>query len=113
MVVMQMDELLLQIGKRIHDRRKQLRLTQEALAERAGVIPQTISSSECAKTALRPENIIRISHALGVSTDYLLTGSVTSEDLKYLAEKLSSLTPAQYRHLEDVIDSFLAVVKEK
>ncbi len=108
-----MDELLVQIGKRIHDRRKQLRLTQDELAERAGVMPQTISSSERAKTALRPENIIRICRALGVSTDYLLTGSVTEDDLKHLSEKLSSLTPAQYRHLEDVIDSFLAVVKEK
>lgn len=108
-----MDKLLEQIGKRIHERRKQLRLTQDELAELAGVMPQTISSSERAKTALRPENVIRISHALGVSTDYLLTGSVTGEDIQYLSDKLANLTPAQYRHLEDAIDSFLAIVKEK
>lgn len=108
-----MDKLLEQIGKRIHARRKQLRLTQDELAELAGVMPQTISSSERAKTALRPENVIRISQALGVSTDYLLTGSVNGDDLQYLSDKLSRLTPEQYRHLEDVIDSFLAVAQEK
>lgn len=107
-----MDELLQQIGTRIHDRRKQLRLTQDELAERAGIMPQTVSSSERGKTALRPENIIRICKALGVSTDYLLTGSVTGDDLQYLSEKLSSLTPVQYRHLEDIIDSYLAVLRE-
>lgn len=108
-----MDDLSGQIGKRIYERRKQLRLTQDELAELAGVMPQTISSSERAKTALRPENVIRISQALGISTDYLLTGSVTGDDLQHLSDKLSCLTPAQYRHFEDIIDSFLATVKEK
>lgn len=32
-----MDELLKQIGKRIYDRRKQLRLTQDELAEQANI----------------------------------------------------------------------------
>lgn len=107
-----MNEILEQMGMRIALRRRQLRLTQEELSERAGVMPQTISSAERAKTALRPENIIRVSAALGVSTDYLLTGRVTEEDYRYLTNKLSRLTPVQYRHLEDIIDSYLAVLPE-
>lgn len=66
-----MDDLLQQIGKRILTRRKQLRLTQEELAELAGITPQTVSSAELGKKALRPENIIRICSALKISTDYL------------------------------------------
>lgn len=108
-----MDEILEQIGKRIYERRKQLQLTQDDLAERSDVTSQTISSAERGQKSLRSENLLRVSQALGVSADYLLTGSVTGDDLKYLSDKLSCLTPAQYRHLEDVIDSFLAVVKEK
>lgn len=108
-----MDDLLEQIGRRIRERRKQLRLTQDELAERAGVMPQTISSAERAKTALRPENIIRVSEALGISTDFLLTGRITKDDYSYLSNKLSHLTPVQYHHLEDIVDSFLAVLPEE
>ena len=64
-----MDDLLLQIGKLILDRRKQLQLTQEELAEQANITPQTISSAELGKKALRPENIIKICTALNISTD--------------------------------------------
>ena len=69
-----MDNLLAQMGSRILKRRKQLRMTQEELAEKAGVMPQTISTAELGKKALRPENIVRICTALDISTDYLLMG---------------------------------------
>ncbi len=35
-----MDDLLKQIGNRILHRRKQLRMTQEELSEKAGITPQ-------------------------------------------------------------------------
>ena len=41
-----MDNLLKDMGKRIFDRRKQLNMTQETLAELAHVTPQTISTAE-------------------------------------------------------------------
>ncbi len=44
-----MDDLLQQIGSRILSRRKQLRMTQEELAEKAGITPQTVSSAELGK----------------------------------------------------------------
>lgn len=59
-----MDDLLTQMGKRIYSRRKQLRLNQEQLAERANLTPQTISSAELGQKALRPENIINSNFAL-------------------------------------------------
>ena len=40
-----MDNLLKDMGKRIFDRRKQLNMTQETLAELAHVTPQTISTA--------------------------------------------------------------------
>lgn len=108
-----MDELLTQIGKRILERRKQLRLTQEELSERAGVTSQTISSAELGKKALRPENIIRVCSALEISTDYLLLGKVAADDHSLLSSKISDLTPVQYRHLEDIINSYVAAIHEK
>ena len=41
-----MDDLLHEMGKRISARRKELRWTQEVLAEKAGLTSQTISTAE-------------------------------------------------------------------
>ena len=46
-----MDNLLKDMGKRIFDRRKQLNMTQETLAELAHVTPQTISTAELGQKA--------------------------------------------------------------
>ena len=108
-----MDALLHQMGERISARRRQLRWTQEELAEAAGVTPQTISTAELGKKALRPENIIRICAALDISPDYLLLGRISEGDLSILSQKVSQLSPEQYRHLEDVVDSFIAVARPK
>ena len=108
-----MDDLLCQMGERIVARRKLLRLTQEELAEAAGVTPQTISTAELGKKALRPVNIIKICAALEISPDYLLLGRISEEDRSILAQKVSQLSPEQYRHLEDIVDSFLAVALER
>lgn len=42
--------------------------------------------------------------ALGVSTDYLLTGDIIDKDLLILSEKLENLTPSQVRIVESIID---------
>lgn len=105
-----MGDLLFDMGKRILQRRKQLRMTQEELADKAGVTPQTISAAELGKKALRPANILGISDALEVSTEYLLRGIVTPEDNAILTQKVSVLSPMQYRHLEDIVDSYVAAV---
>ncbi len=44
-----MDDLLKQIGNRILHRRKQLRMTQEELSEKAGITPQTVFPQNLAK----------------------------------------------------------------
>ena len=82
-------ELCLQeIGKRIMDRRKKLGLTQEALAEKGEVTTQFVSYAESGKRAMRPENLLKISSALEVSADYLLTGEIIDKDLLILSDKL-------------------------
>ena len=99
-------ELYLQeIGNRIMNRRKKLGLTQEALAEKGEVTTQFVSYAEAGKRAMRPENLMKISDALGVSADYLLTGDVIDKDLFLISEKLQKLTPEQLRLVEDLIDA--------
>ena len=108
-----MDDLLTQIGQRIRKHRERSRLSQEQLAERAEVSSQTISTAETGKKRLRVENIIKICEVLEISPDYLLLGEISPQDLIILSEKLSQLTPGQYRHLEDIIDSYISALSEK
>ena len=105
-----MDNLLQQMGRRVYVCRKQLHLTQEALAEKAGVTPQMISSAELGQKALRPENIIKICRALDISPNYLLLGENLTDDTPLLSQKISQLTPWQYQNLEDIINSYIAGV---
>lgn len=46
----------------------------------------------------------KISAALEVSTDYLLTGKIIDKDLLILSNKLRKLTPSQVRCIENIID---------
>lgn len=95
---------LIEIGERIAARRKQLGLTQEALAEKADLTTQFVSYAESGKRAMRPENLLKISLALGVSADYLLTGDVIDKDMLLISEKLQRLTPEQFHIIEAIVD---------
>lgn len=85
------DVFLVNIGKRIFDRRRHLSLSQELLAEKSGVTSQTISTAERGEKALRPQNLLKIASALGVSTDYLLTRELSQLEIVELARKNNSL----------------------
>ena len=108
----QKEIILQEIGKRILDRRKQLGLTQEALAEKAEGTTQFVSYAESGKRAMRPENLLKISEALGVSADYLLTGDMIDKDSLLLSEKLRMLTPKQLRLIEGLLDTYIAFCNE-
>ena len=102
-----MNELLVGMGQRIASARRAKNLTQEQLAELSGVSYQTISSAELNKKSLRAENIIKISQALGVSTDYLLTGNRNEQDYTTLGGKLSAVVPEKYDRIMRIIDIIL------
>ena len=98
------DTCLLEVGRRITERRKSLGWTQEELAEKAELTPQFVSYAESGKRAMRPENLLKLSKALNVSTDYLLTGDIVEKDMLILSDKMKNLTPSQVRIIETIID---------
>ncbi len=101
--------ILINMGKRIALRRKALGLSQEELAEKTDVTPQMISTAERGVKAIRPENLINLSRALGVSADYLLTGDTVDKDCLLISDKLSKLTPEKYRLIGEIIDNCIAL----
>ncbi len=106
---MNVELYLKEMGNRIMDRRKKLGLTQEALAEKSELTTQFVSYAESGKRGMRPENLMKVAAALGVSTDYLLTGDIIDKDKLLLSQKLDKLTPQQVRIVENVIDECIAL----
>lgn len=97
------DSLLTDMGKRIAARRKELRLTQETVAERMGLSLQSVSCFELGKKAIRPENLVNLCRVLEVSPNYLLTGTREPETLTALERELSQLPKDEYALVESLV----------
>jgi len=65
----------MELGQRIRERRKALDITQEKLARDLKVTPQHISAIEKGKRVPSLDFITRMAKELGVSIDYLVSGS--------------------------------------
>lgn len=99
----------IEMGRRIMQRRKQMNLSQEELSELADVSPQLMSTAERGAKAIRPENLLKISKALGVSADYLLSGEITDRDFDDISAKLKNLSPEHIRRIERIIDECIGL----
>lgn len=95
---------LIAIGKRIQNRRKQLGYTQEQLAEMMNVSVQMISNLERGNKAIRIDNLIRLSGIMNISTDYILTGKESQQDMSNLSEQISALSPKEKKMIEMLVD---------
>lgn len=95
---------LIAIGKRIQNRRKQLGYTQEQLAEMMNVSIQMVSNLERGNKAIRIDNLIHLSQIMNISTDYILTGKQSPQDMNNLSEQISALTPKDKRMIELLVD---------
>lgn len=98
------NEFYNEMGKRIVKRRKQLGLSQEEVAARADVSPQMLSTAERGSKSILSENLMKISKALDVTADYLLTGRTVDADADIISKKLSSAPPAVQHKVERIID---------
>lgn len=101
------DNFYSDMGKRIVSRRKQLGLSQEELAEIADVSPQMISTAERGSKSILSENLLKLSDALGVTADYLLTGRVTAAQANIITEKILNSPPEIQNKIERIIDIML------
>lgn len=95
---------LVEIGKRISIERKRNNITQEQLAEKMNVSIQMISNLERGNKAIKISNLLNLSQILGVSTDYILTGSKNSFEKSALSDKLSNLSNDDYMIIEALIN---------
>lgn len=64
----------LALGRRIRERRRELGLTQEALAEKAGISTSFIGHLERAEKIPSLETVVKLSYALDADVNYLVFG---------------------------------------
>lgn len=105
------------VGERIREIRDKRGMTQEKLAEAAGISKSFLSEIENDKTNVGAQILLRIANKLGASMDYLLDGTVASQiekeavlipsELSKYAEK-ANLTYAETRELLDAHNSVIA-----
>ena len=69
-------------GKRIKDRRAELRMSSTQLADKIGVSKQTISGYELERTYPNPEKLSRIITALDCDANYLYQDFIDTQVLK-------------------------------
>lgn len=92
------------IGKRIQNRRKQQGYTQEQLAEMMNVSIQMVSNLERGNKAIRIDNLINLSQILDISTDYILTGKETTDDIQTLTARIAQLPPKERKMIEMLVE---------
>ena len=95
---------MIEMGKRIQNRRKQLALTQEQLAEMMNVSIQMVSNLERGNKAIRIDNLVNLSQILQVSTDYILTGKETADDMNALTARIAQLSTKDRKMIEMLVE---------
>lgn len=63
-----------EIGSRIRKQRELLGYSRETLSEKADISTQFLADIEVGRKSMTANTIIRISHSLKITTDYILTG---------------------------------------
>lgn len=76
-----MKKQFVDMGMRIKIRRKELKMTQVKLAEDVGISNNHMSSIENGKEVPRLETFVRICECLNTRPDYLLLGSISSNNV--------------------------------
>ena len=66
---------LIEMGNRIQNRRREIRLSQKAVAKEAGISPVTVSRIEGGQTEMSVKIFIRLVSILGMDADELLCGT--------------------------------------
>jgi len=67
------------VGERIRERRAELGWTQDQLAQKAGISKSFLSDLENGKRSVGANNLLDIARALGVSLDFLMTGTASQD----------------------------------
>ena len=102
------------IGKRIKERREQLGLTQEQLAEKLGLATHYISTVERGTTFPRCEKLILLLNGLETSADaifYDVLDYSVNYQASVLSEKIAELPAEEQKRIMNMVELMVAQAK--
>ncbi len=104
-----------EIGKRLKDLREKVELTQEALAERAGLHPSYIGQIERGTKTASIFTLEKLANALNVPIAYLFDfeQKLTKKKIDYLTNEVAALIRDQNSKSKRLIYEIVRVVAKK
>lgn len=99
-----------EIGKRIRQKRKEKKLTQEALAEKLDITVGYVSQMERGVTKISLERLAEIGAVLDTELSCFLNGTVQKQNSYLqteLAEKIEKLGQKDRQLLSEILDAML------
>ena len=104
-------EINIQIGEQIRIAREQAKLTQEQFAERIEVSPQYISDLERGVVGISIPTLKRACIALGVTSDQILFGAVSTDRKDAIEKRCAGLTDEDFSALMNIVDTYSLAIK--
>ncbi|WP_173336885.1 helix-turn-helix domain-containing protein [uncultured Ruminococcus sp.] len=98
---------LIAIGKRIQNQRLALGYTQQFVYEKLDISQNHYSRIENGHVGMSFEILLQISEVLRISTDYILSGNIRSDDNIELINNYKALTPKQRQYINDHLKLFI------
>ena len=110
-----------EMGRRIKNRRETVKMSREKLAEHLDVSPQFIADIEYGNKGVSIKSLYLLSQALGVTTDYILAGSVYELDgdseaarvQEQILDLLHRCDAKQLKGIRDIAEIYVDGVKEE
>jgi len=93
------------VGERVRRLRAELGLTQDGLAQKAGISKGFLSDLENGKRSIGAETLLDLGRAMGVSLDYLMTGngSDDQQDQAKIPSALARFAAAEGLSVRDTL----------
>ena len=100
----------IEVGKRINDTRKNRGYTREKLSELANVSVQFLADIEKGRKSMTVATLRRITFALNVTADYIVSGSEPFSENSGINKILASLSPYQREQAEKLLLLFAETI---
>ena len=99
-----------EMGLRIQNKRKIIKLTQEQLAEMLGISVKHLSEVERGIAGLSIENLIHLSSIFDTSIDYLVKGEEINDPQKLIITLPENITEEKTYKVKEIIRRIIDVI---
>lgn len=99
----QKKDINISVGQNIKHAREKAGLTQEQLSELIGIGPKSLSAVERGTVGVSLTTLQKICDTLSVSSDMLIFGEGSQNDVIGLVTRLERLSPRQYEIARDML----------